>query len=193
MLFIFDMGGVVVHTPDNEQPVMRVLNITREQLHEYSIDEKGRNLFSLLSDGKVTSAEYWKNFSKKYGKEITADYWRLLLRPERDEKTYTLIRDLKKKNRVICGTNTIQSHYDTHICRGDYAVFDDVYASQIMGVSKPDPNFWQIILNCENVQPKDAFFTDDREENCEAAAKLGINVQHFTTPDALRSAVAKWL
>ena len=48
-----------------------------------------------------------------------------------------------------------------------------------MGVSKPDINFWKIILTAENVAAEDAFFIDDRIENCEAASSMGIKTFHF--------------
>ena len=54
-----------------------------------------------------------------------------------------------------------------------------------MGVSKPDPEFWKLIMTAENVQPKDCVFIDDKKMNCDAAAALGIHAIHFSTADAL--------
>ena len=55
-----------------------------------------------------------------------------------------------------------------------------------MGVSKPDPDFWRIILTAEGVDAKDAVFTDDRQENVDAAAALGIRSILFRSAAGLR-------
>ena len=36
------------------------------------------------------------------------------------------------------------------------------------------------------------FFTDDKIENCDAAAKLGINAHHFTTAEDLYEQWSKY-
>ena len=69
---------------------------------------------------------------------------------------------------------------------GDYALFDQTYASCLMGVSKPDPDFWRIILTAEDMDAKDAVFTDDRQENVDAAASLGIRSILFRSAAELR-------
>jgi FMN phosphatase YigB (HAD superfamily) len=54
-----------------------------------------------------------------------------------------------------------------------------------MGIIKPSPDFWVYILNQEQADPGAAFFTDDLEENTEAAEKLGIAVHLFTAAEGL--------
>ncbi|MCR5623281.1 MAG: HAD-IA family hydrolase, partial [Treponema sp.] len=51
---------------------------------------------------------------------------------------------------------------------------------------KPDPDFWRIILTAEDVDAKDAVFTDDRQENVDAAAALGIHSILFWSAAELR-------
>ncbi|QTQ12164.1 HAD family phosphatase [Treponema parvum] len=194
MLFIFDMGGVCITSASLEEQISASLNISVEQAKEYAVDDKGRDMMQLLSDGVITVEHYWKEFSKKLGRPITADYWRLALRPNRIPEVYEIIGKLiKNKHRVVCGTNTISSHYDCHLARNDYGIFDMTYASHQMGVSKPDPRFWQLILKFEKTEAQDTFFIDDRQENVEAAAKLGIQTHRFTTASNLEDALKNWL
>lgn len=99
-------------------------------------------------------------------------------------KTVAIVKALRSEgNRVVCGTNTVSAHYFNHLERGDYAIFDQTYSSCYMGVSKPDTNFWKIILEAENVPAKDTVFVDDRKDNCEAAASIGIHAIQFTTAE----------
>ena len=118
--------------------------------------------------------------------------WHVFFHADFIQGTVDIINSLKKKNRVVCGTNTIESHYLNHLERGDYSIFDQTYASNILGYSKPDLAFWKIILLSENVKPEEAFFIDDRIDNCEAAKSLGINTHHFVSPELLRKDVEKY-
>jgi putative hydrolase of the HAD superfamily len=54
-----------------------------------------------------------------------------------------------------------------------------------MGVSKPDPDFYRYILNDEGIEPEDALFVDDFEENVSAAEKLRIKSILFTDAQSL--------
>ena len=54
-------------------------------------------------------------------------------------------------------------------------------------------NFFETILKAENFSPAEAFFTDDKIENCEAAAKLGIKVHHFISEEKLFEDWSKYI
>ena len=127
----------------------------------------------------------------RLGKEINADWFRILFHPVLNEETVALIKDLKKMgHRVVCGTNTIESHYDNHLSRGDYAYFDMTYTSVHLGVRKPDPEFWKIIMEAEGFSPEETYFTDDRRENVDAAAALGIHSYQFDNASGFRKFIA---
>lgn len=182
MLFIFDMGGVVTSTATNDifTEAAKNIGVTKDELNKASGFETSKDLFLQLGDGIISSKEYWKIVSERLGKNITTDWWRILFHPVLNEETVELIKKLKAEgNRVVCGTNTIESHYDNHLSRGDYSYFDLTYTSIHLGVSKPNPEFWKIILQSEKFSADETFFTDDRTENVEAAAKLGINSYLF--------------
>lgn len=194
MLFIFDMGGVVTNTANLAERISKELNISKETFQNISgmdIDSKD-SLFARLSNGQISAKTFWEEFSKKSGCKILTDYWHVFFHADYIQGTVDIINSLKKKNRVVCGTNTIESHYLNHLERGDYSIFDQTYASNILGYSKPDLAFWKIILLSENVKPEEAFFIDDRIDNCEAAKSLGINTHHFVSPELLRKDVEKY-
>ncbi len=188
MLYIFDMGGVVTSTANDLPRACELIGISEDEFRACCKRPSGEDLFSLCSDGVISTKEFWKEFSERSGKKVLTNWWHWLFHPVLNEKTVAIIRELKKKgNRVVCGTNTIDCHYANHIERGDYQYFDQTYASFLMGVSKPDTLFWKIILASEQVEPKDAVFIDDRKDNCDAAASLGIRAIQFTNADDLAS------
>ena len=184
-LYIFDMGGVVTTSAFIEQQMSEVLHISIEDFHKFSDD-----ILAKLSDGLISTKEFWEEFSRRSGVEVKTDWWHWLFHPIGNEKTFEIIRKLRNAGkRVVCGTNTIDSHYRNHCERGDYAVFDQTYSSFLMGVSKPDVEFWKIILTAENVKPEEAVFIDDRIENCNAAASIGIHAINFTDAQSLATAL----
>lgn len=194
MLYIFDIGGVVTSTFDYSQ-VFKRFGITSEQFYALCKIDDGyfphgkRDIWEELQCGWLTNDEFWKLFQRTSGIRIDFDYFRLLFHPVLMEDTIEVIRDLKKRDpscRVIAGTNTIQSHYEIHIERGDYACFDNTYASNKIHLSKPGTDFFKVILEAEGVKPEDAFFTDDKAGNCLAAESLGIKTYCFDNAAGLR-------
>lgn len=198
MLFIFDMGGVVTTTCNVYPRLASLLGITLEEFNSYCSGENARdlygNLFDLISDGKMTSRQFWDVFSERSGINVNTPWLHWLFHPAKMEGTAELVADLKKAgHRVVCGTNTSESHYLNHLERGDYAIFDQTYASNIMGISKPDPLFWKLILTAEDVDSDQAFFVDDKIENVEAARKLGIHAVQFESAQKLREEWGQYL
>ena len=189
-LFIFDMGGVVTtNASEARGRPAAALGVTQEEM-----DNATGDLFDQLTVGKITVKEFWKTVGDRLGKTIDTDYFHLFFHPVLNEETKKVIVGLRARgHRVVCGTNTIESHYLNHITRGDYAFFDQTYASQMMGAKKPDPLFWKLILDAEKCEPSDAFFVYDLEANVQAAAALGIHAVQFTDAKKLRADVREFL
>ena len=219
MLFIFDMGGVVTTTFQMNK-IYEKLNITRDDF--LSICRINNNdIWHKLEIGSITARDFWNEFNTRVGKlqrtfydgiiqigdliklnpasdiqeipEVRHDLFRLYFHPQLNKDTVELIKALSKKHRLVCGTNTIQSHWENHMERGDYSYFEQTYASNKIGAVKPDPEFFKVILDAEGYKAEEAFFTDDKIENCQAAAALGINAIQFTTAQDLRKAWEKYI
>jgi HAD superfamily hydrolase (TIGR01509 family) len=60
-----------------------------------------------------------------------------------------------------------------------------VVVSCEVGVAKPDPLIFQMCLTRLGVEPSRALFVDDRIENIEGAARLGLRTFHFIGADAV--------
>ena len=193
MLFIFDMDGVVTSnfTYSGKNLFFDKLGVTSNDFSKLS-KKAG---FHELDIGEITVKQFWKNWNDVIAKDrpdlpkVENDLLRLYFHPELNTGTVELIKALRTKHRVVCGTNTIDSHWENHLERGDYSYFNQVYASNKIGCAKPDPHFFELILEAENTAPENAFFTDDKEENVVAAARLGIHAEVFTTAAELTE---KW-
>jgi len=206
MLFIFDMGGVVTSTFQMDT-IYKKLNLSKEDFFTICKYDN-TDIWHKLETGIIDTNTFWNTFNTNVMKlqrlhseelhsspaeiksinevpEVKTDLFRLYFHPVLNQKTVELITDLRKKHRVVCGTNTIQSHWENHVERGDYAYFDQTYASNKIGAAKPDPYFFELIMEAEGYQGKDTFFVDDKEENCKAAASVGISTVVIKSPQQL--------
>jgi len=174
-LFIFDMGGVMADSCSVLSAAARGLGIPQDELEALVRED-----FGLLTLGRLDSAEFWRRFEARTGKRAAEDYWATAFSPRPDPRMAALARALRRRGRVVCGTNTIGPHYEHHLANGHYACFDAVYASHLMGLAKPDPAFWLAILEAEGRTADRAVFVDDLPENVEAARSLGIDSRLFS-------------
>ena len=185
MLYIVDMGGVLVQSFD----------VLPEAARRMGLDETTARRFAkadmdALMAGTMCPTEYWNRFESASGVRAGEDYWSTLFKPVLDSAVDQVLRRLRSRGRVVCGTNTVASHYDHLVARGMYACFDAVYASHLMGVCKPDPDFWLAILKAEGVAARDAYFVDDYPENTQVAERIGIRSHVFKDSAGLEAALA---
>jgi putative hydrolase of the HAD superfamily len=64
-------------------------------------------------------------------------------------------------------------------------LFDTVVISCEVGLSKPDPQIYRHCLDRLGVAPPHALFVDDRADNIDGAARIGLQTLQFAGPDAL--------
>jgi HAD superfamily hydrolase (TIGR01509 family) len=166
-LYIFDMGGVVSRNTNVAPEISAYLEFDGAKLIEYARDD-----FEALTTGAISVEEFTRRFSLKSGRPIEADLLTRFFHPELDRDVVATITALKNGARVVAGTNTITPHYNLHLQKGDYDIFNAVYASHLMGLAKPDSNFYSYILDQERCSPAEAVFIDDFHANVEAARKL---------------------
>ena len=65
------------------------------------------------------------------------------------------------------------------------ALFDAVVISCEVGLSKPDPRIFELCLDRLGLAAPEALFVDDRADNIEGAARVGLRTLQFDGPDAL--------
>jgi len=69
--------------------------------------------------------------------------------------------------------------------------FRGMVISGEVGVIKPDPRIFKILLTRFAIDPHSAIYIDDVAANAEAARPFGIHAIHFTTPGALREELVR--
>lgn len=77
---------------------------------------------------------------------------------------------------VLIATNNLRVAHDTLARRYlEPGLVQGIANSALMGVRKPDPNFFELCLEAAGAEPETTLFLDDRADNIEAAQALGIH------------------
>ncbi|OHD72625.1 MAG: hypothetical protein A2177_02465 [Spirochaetes bacterium RBG_13_68_11] len=182
------MGNVLSLDVDVLPCMAAKLGMTIEQITAYAGDD-----FRELLVGAKTAEKFWKGFNRHFGTDVREDLLITCFHPANDKRMERLIIDLKAVgHRVVCGTNAFEKHYRYHLERGEYAAFDRVYASNLLGIAKPSPVFFQYVLGQEGWQARDTFFIDDRAANVAVARELGMRSFLYESPMSF-PALQAWL
>ncbi len=159
----------VAFAPENVEPAIRGV-ITDE---EWMLNV-GNILKTRYSELDVDGAmEFW---SRRIGE----------LEPE----VLGIIRECKLRLPVALMTNATTKLNNDLESLGISGLFDHVINASEVGSVKPEPGIFLHALKVAGVGPHEAFFTDDRPENVEAAERLGYGGHLFESPAGLRRALA---
>ncbi|MGE4464273.1 HAD-IA family hydrolase [Sphaerochaeta sp.] len=170
-LFLFDMGNVVVRNITMLGKIARAWKLDRNEfLTDYLHYE-----FPLM-EGEFSSSQYWAHVHQVFGVKVEGDPFYDCFNPIFNEEIVSLVKALRKAGkRVVCASNTIDPHWRILSDMGALSLFDTVYASHEMHLTKPSQAFFQYILEKEGVKAEDAYFIDDNEENISRARSMGIS------------------
>jgi putative hydrolase of the HAD superfamily len=71
-------------------------------------------------------------------------------------------------------------------------LFEKVYCSANMGISKPDPALFSYILSDTKTGPREAILIDDQEANIKVAREIGMEAIHFKNAAQLRTELERF-
>jgi 2-haloacid dehalogenase len=93
---------------------------------------------------------------------------------------------------LYCRTNFSAETYPPTFERFEFLRwFRGVLVSGEVGIIKPDPRIFELLLERFAIDPKRAVYIDDVAANVDAARPFGIHAIHFTTPTTLRGELAE--
>ena len=139
----------------------------------------------LYEKGKISETEFLETFQKYIPNsnfEEIKTAWNTIIG---DFPLYRLefLQMLSQKYRLFLLTNTDEihiAHFEDSVGISFYTdfynCFEKVFYSYEMGMRKPQPEIFTTIINKYDLSPKRTLFVDDKLENTEAAANLGLQV-----------------
>ena len=176
---IFDFGDIFVNL--NKQAEI-------DEFKKLGLDGPNEELIQLndsFERGKISELEFIQGFQKYIPNADVHDIrkaWNSII-GEFPLYRLEFLQMLAGKYRLFLLTNTDAIHISRfeHMVgisffSDFYQCFEKVYYSYEMGMRKPQPEIFTHILNKHDLSPKRTLFVDDKKENTDAAAKLGINV-----------------
>jgi FMN phosphatase YigB (HAD superfamily) len=89
----------------------------------------------------------------------------------------TLNNESRELNEYRLDAFKLRSLFDYFVCSG--------YVHEM----KPKRGIFESAIDISGFKPRQSLFIDDREENCVAAARLGMKTIQFQSPDQLRRAL----
>jgi putative hydrolase of the HAD superfamily len=176
---IFDFGDIFVNL-EKETSI--------NEFKKLGLDGPNEDLIAmndLFERGKITELQFIEGFQKYIPEADILDIRKAWNSVIGEFPLYRLefLQMLATKYRLFLLTNTDT----THISRFEHMVgisffsdfyqcFEKVYYSFEMGMRKPEPEIFNYILKKHDLSPKRTLFVDDKKENTDAAAALGIQV-----------------
>ena len=186
---IFDMGGVLVNLDWDsvcarlkEQSSLEACAVRREVIN-------GPIVRSTML-GLISSRGYHQALCEKLAAGLSydefVDIWNSLL--STNEAIVSIVERLKPNHRLVLGSNTDAIHFTSAIERFPVLeVFERYFVSYKMGLLKPDPAFFDHVLQRLDTPASNCLFIDDRAENVASARSVGMIGLEFTISEKLRS------
>ncbi|MBD1385534.1 HAD family phosphatase [Mucilaginibacter rigui] len=188
---IFDLGAVLVDWnphylyrnlfPDEQEMKDFLANITTPEWNEEQ--DAGRP----LQEGTELLVQQYPhheaNIRAFYGR------WEEMLGGA-IEGTVELFKQLKEngKYKIYALTNWSAETFPIALQRYDFLNwFDGIVVSGTEKMRKPNPAFYQLLLDRYNTKAEEALFIDDNLRNVLAAQKLGIKSIHFSSAEQLKA------
>ena len=194
---IFDLGGVILGI--DEQLTFSELRKSGFLDMELLKSPEILDLLSKFDTGVYTAKTFRKklkaalNVSKMTDEKFDSIWNAMLLDIPRER--IEAIEKVKKHYKIFLASNSNEIHYDLYVrdlqLRFGYQEFDELfnkaYFSFDIHLEKPDPRFFEFILDHEGLNPEETLFIDDTAENIEAAQKLGIKTYHIRRDELVRN------
>ena len=194
---IFDLGGVILDIDENI--VYKELEKMGVNIAELAHSKDFIDIMSKFDTGIYTAPTFRRKMKALVGQDKMTDQrfdaiWNAMLLDIPRERIEA-IEQVKKHYKIFLMSNTNEIHYDLYVrdlqLRFGYnefdALFNKSYFSFDIHLEKPDPRFFELILDHEGLVPEETLFIDDTAANINVAKSLGINTYHISREELVRN------
>ena len=194
---IFDLGGVILDIDENI--VYKELEKMGVNIAELAHSKDFIDIMSKFDTGIYTAPTFRRKMKALVGQDKMTDQrfdaiWNAMLLDIPRERIEA-IEQVKKHYKIFLMSNTNEIHYDLYVrdlqLRFGYnefdALFNKSYFSFDIHLEKPDPRFFELILDHEGLTPEETLFIDDTAANIKVAKSLGINTYHISREELVRN------
>lgn len=174
---IFDWGGVISAERNGGwfNYLASVLNVSVDELRPHWLVA-----YPELRLGHIDEKAFWKRFKASYGKPLPLEVYQVWEKGSSIEPLPIMIEFAAKlrtqgiKTAIL--SNTVKPTVDLILSRGNYSGFEPVILSNEVGLAKPDPAIYKLMLRKLNLPAKECIYVDNLEHNLPSAQSLGMEV-----------------
>ncbi len=196
-VIVFDLGKVIFDYDVKKMPPLWSAYSSNKSLFQdmESFMIKNINLFAKYEKGLISSVDFYKEIlslleMKNLSFDKFCEIWNDIFTPMDD--VIELVKSLSKKYELAILSNTNELHFD-YLYKdysGFFKNFKKLHLSYLMNLRKPDIEIYNEVLKYHNIKPENMFFTDDNQENIDAAKKTGIRAYTFKNVIKLKQDLA---
>ena len=190
---IFDLGGVLVRW-ERERLFRPLFNGNEAELEYFLAEVCSLEWNNQMDAGKPFAQGIAERVAlfPQYREQIRAfhERWEEMI-PGSIEGTVALLDELRQAGYPLYALSNWSAETYPRVCaRFEFlGWFDQVLLSGEVGLRKPDPAIYRILLERVGRRAEECIFIDDTLENIHTAAELGFQVIHFHSPSQLRAAL----
>ena len=191
---VFDYGGVIC-TPQPDADVAALAAAVGVPVPDFQ-DPYWAYRLSYDRAG-LDGTTYWHKVAAALGLSFPAPQVAELIRLDIAswlhlcDGTVTLLKDLAAAGYRLALLSNAPADFAEVMAEQPVArFFEHLAFSCYLGSVKPEPECYRAVLAMLGARPADVVFIDDRPENVAGAAAVGIHGVRFTTPEAVRTALA---
>ncbi len=186
---IFDLGGVILNI-DYKRPQEEFKKLGIKDVETLYSKQNQVELFDLLETGKISEKEFVQKIKESSDLEISDSEiitaWNSILL-EFPLRRLQILQQLQLHYNIYLLSNTNEIHEKAFnemlkIQCGYPSLalfFDRVYLSHRVGLRKPDPKIFELVINENNLKIEETLFIDDSLQHIESASKLGLKTIHL--------------
>lgn len=181
---VFDLGGVLLDI-DFSRSLEALKAIGCPSVSEVSTSSTFAQLFLDFEQGQIQESDFYNRMRQELQMNISdatlEEVWNKTLIGTVESKMKTL-KELSNHYFVYLLSNTNSIHwrwiidYYQQQYKCDFiTLFQKVYLSHEVKLSKPSESIFKLVIQDAQLQPSETLFIDDKEENTAVADKLGFN------------------
>ncbi|MGA9061026.1 MAG: HAD family phosphatase [Terracidiphilus sp.] len=189
---LFDYGRVLTGPPDPaaHAALVRITGLPANRLD--SLYWANRDAYD---KGELTGVGFWRELARDAGLVLPAsavielNLWDARMWTTENPAMLAWQRELKQRGLLTAIVSNMGDAVHEYMERklGWLSRFDVLVWSYQLRVAKPDPAIYRYVLGRLGTRPEETLFVDDKPENVQAAAAMGIKALLFSTVENLRA------
>lgn len=185
---VFDFGGVIAKANTAQMADFFTSTLCIDQT-KLKMAFKDMQAYVLRGGSEK---QFWRDYAHSLGKTLPETWFSqfdLVISGAITEipGTILLVKELQKQGYQTSMLSDVTQNQANIIRKlGYYNLFQPAVLSYEIGVEKPNPETFQILLKELKLSAESVLFIDDKIENVEAAKKQGIDSIQFINPKQLK-------